>query len=149
MKGGRGYNGTKTGTQTEAITQAQRKNYIQYVHTTTGEGVYTNTLRVVDGIRHEKRYIDIGNYIGTVKQLHTICTYNNKREGVKNTGYMEKHIWQHKKPHTLPQRIARRKPLTEEAPPDHSGRLHQGPRSYKIGKDGRTCSEVVGEKRVS
>ena len=41
------------------------------------------------------------------------------------------------KPHTLPQRIARRKPSTEEAPPNHSGRLHQGPRSYKIGKDGK------------
>ena len=37
----------KTGTQTEASTQAQRKNYIQYVHTTTCKGVHTNTLRLV------------------------------------------------------------------------------------------------------
>ena len=36
------------------------------------EGVYTNTLRVVEGIRHEKRYI--GKYIGTIHSEE--ITYN-------------------------------------------------------------------------
>ena len=41
-------------------------------------------------LKQRKRYIDTSNYICTVKQLHTICTDNIKREG---TGYMVKHIY--------------------------------------------------------
>ena len=145
--------GTKTGTQTEAITQAQKKfTYNMYGqqhvkgYTQTHWGWYKALKQRKKVHRH--------------RQLHRhseAITYNmyiqqQKRGRKEHRVHGKAHMGilaAHKKPHTPPQRIARRKPLTEEAPPDHSGRLHQGPRSYKIGKDGRTCSEVVGEKRVS
>ena len=95
-----------------------------------------------------------GKYICTIYiEEITYNTYIQQQKGghkehrVHDKAHMG--IQTAQKPHTLQQRFASRKPSTEEAPPKHSGRLHQGPRSYKSGKEWRTCSEVVGEKRVS
>ena len=119
MKGGRGH---KTGTQTEAGTEKFTYNMYIQQHVNGYTKTHVGWYKV---LKQRKRYIDTSNYICTVKQLHTICTDNIKREG---TGYMVKHIYGNigspQKPHTPPPRIARRKPLTEEAPPDHSGRAH-------------------------
>ena len=104
--------------------QAQKFTYNMYIqqHVNGYTKTHVGWYKV---LKQRKRYIDTGNYICTVKQLHTICTDNIKIEG---TGYMVKHIYGNigspQKPHTPPPRIARRKPLTEEALPDHSGRAH-------------------------
>ena len=122
MKGGRGHKNRYT--DRGNYTGTEKFTYNMYIqqHVKGYTKTHVGWYKV---LKQRKRYIDTSNYICTVKQLHTICTDNNKREG---TGYMVKHrygnIGSPQKPHTPPPRIARRKPLTEEAPPDHSGRAH-------------------------
>ena len=80
MKGGRGH-------KNRYLDRGRhRKIYIQQ-HVNGYTKTHVGWYKV---LKQRKRYIDTSNYICTVKQLHTICTDNIKREG---TGYMVKHIY--------------------------------------------------------
>ena len=76
----------KTGTQTEAGTEKFTYNMYIQQHVNGYTKTHVGWYKV---LKQRKRYIDTSNYICTVKQLHTICTDNIKREG---TGYMVKQV---------------------------------------------------------
>ena len=131
MKGGRGHKNRYSDRG------RHRKFYIQQ-HVNGYTKTHVGWYKV---LKQRKRYIDTSNYICTVKQLHTICTDNNKREG---TGHMVKHIYGNigspQKPHTPSPRIARRKPL-QRKPRRTTQAVH--PRDPAATKLGRTEGHVV------
>ena len=91
------------------------------------------------------------------KQLHMhseaiTCNMYRQQQKRGHRVHGKTHIWEHwqptKTPHSTTENCEE-ETLNRGSPAGPLRPCTLGTRSYTIGKDGRTCSEVVGEKRVS